>query len=61
MPKAVYAIRETVTLVWFVDAETDAEASRLAAGLEIRDFDEVDCGPVTGADSPRTIERMHLA
>ena len=60
MAKHVYAIRETVTLVWFVDAETDAEASRLAAGLEIREFDEIDCSPA-GADSPRTIERMHQA
>ena len=60
MPKAVYAIRETVTLVWFVDAETDAEASRLAEDLEIRDFDEIDCS-VTGANSPRIIERMHQA
>jgi len=59
MPKkAVYAVRETVTLVWFVDAETDEEARDKARNLEIRDFEEVDCSPA-GAAWPRTVERLH--
>ena len=38
-----YAVREDLTLIFYVEADTKEEAIKKAKERGVRDFDEVDC------------------
>ena len=49
---AEYVVREVVTLVWFVEADNEADALWRASERGARGFDEIDCGANAVSSEP---------